>query len=98
MKDTIEVKNPTGAVKKAHDAHVQAYKIKLVSDLIGKALYASNDDYSAFVSWMPHVDGVNLSIHEQGWSDGHTPDFDKTVYLGWEDSIDDLKELISKIK
>ena len=73
-------------------------KIKLVQKLIRKAIEASDENYSVFVDYAPHTNGLGLRIFENGWKVKTQPDYTQTIYLDWDDAVYELESAIKSIR
>ena len=73
-------------VVELHDAHVQAYTRELACNIMKLAMEVSSPDYSVFVEWTPHVDGLSVHIHNEGWKRDHRPEQSYTVYLDQDEA------------
>ena len=53
----------------------------------------------AFFTYLPHIDGVNLSVFEKGWEKGKEPDTVFYIYTEHDIELAEayLKELISDV-
>jgi len=68
-------------------------------NLFSICMDAKKSGVDAFFTYLPHIDGVNLSVFKTGWKAGKEPD---TVFYIYEEHDIDLaeaylKELISNV-
>ena len=84
------------------EAHVEAYTRDLATQIFAKAMEVSTPDYSVFVNYSPHIDGINVRIFNNGWlrdsnDDPLDPDYDMTVYMDWDDAHQNLSAALEMI-
>jgi len=72
--------------------------IKLVQKLIERAMDASDENYSAFVEYAPHISAVIVRIDNNGWKSNRPADVYSTVYLN-DDCVErKLDKIIKSIR
>lgn len=52
-----------------------------------------------FVDYYAHVNGLSIRILKNGWNaETYNPDFNKTVYLDWENAEEELEKLLEYLQ
>ena len=79
-------------------------KMQLVLDIMQLGVEISkNTEADVFVSYSGHVDSLDIMIFYNGWSDGRSGDYKKSIYLDTakyrteEDIIDVLDEIYAEL-
>ena len=55
--------------------------IKLSENILKAAIEMSDETYSVFVEYSPHVEKIGVRIFDNGWKADSVPDYDATIYL-----------------
>ena len=52
-----------------------------------------------FVDYSAHVNGLNVKVLKNGWNtEEYKPDFNKTVYLDWDNAEKELQGILDYLK
>lgn len=74
-------------------------KIELVLDILTQSIQISNNSIiDIFVEFASHTNEVNIRIYLKGWGLQPSPDVRRTIYLNWEESQEELQEVIEYLK
>ena len=72
--------------------------IKLTQKLIKLAMNVSNNNFSVFIDWSPHVRWISVSVYQDGWKRNTDPTWDEYVDLKDPDIEEQFEKLIMRIK
>jgi hypothetical protein len=68
-----------------------------LQELISAAYKTSEENYSVFVGYHPHVELVNVNIHSKGWNANDEYDINSDIYLDHVNAIQKLDDIIKVI-
>ena len=71
-------------------------KIELVNAITTLSIKISTKTpIDIFIDYSAHVNGLNVKILKNGWNaEKYNPDFNKTIYLDWENAGKELQEVL----
>lgn len=74
-------------------------KIDLAQTILSLSIdISTNSIIDVFVDFASHTREISVRVIYKGWNKQHEPDYRKTIYLNYENSEEELQEIIDFLK